>query len=178
MRLREHGETTCPLVIFSTYHSLHKLVRDDLLFETMIADESQYCISRNFFRSVQSICAKAKLYFTATEYHGSEDKGERRNNNERAFGKILGEAAIQDLVDSGILAEPKLHLLVANSRDADPDIVDVDETKDDAIASILYALPRTSQPSSAKSSMTICGPRRCSPAGARRMSGSLPAGPT
>ena len=131
-----------PLVIFSTYHSLHKLVKDDVLFETMIADESQYCISRNFFRSVQSICAKAKLYFTATEYHGSEDMGERRNNNERAFGKILGEKAIQELVELGILAEPKLHLLVANSREADPDIVDVDETKDDAIARHLVCLAK------------------------------------
>ena len=131
-----------PLVIFSTYHSLHKLVRDDLSFETMLADESQYCISRNFFRSVQSIDSKVKLYFTATEYHGSEDMGERRNNNEKAFGKILGEKAIQALVDNGILAEPKLHLLVANSREADPDIIDIDETKDDAIARHLVCLAK------------------------------------
>lgn len=131
-----------PLVIFSTYHSLHKLVRDGLSFETMIADESQYCISRNFFRSVQSINAKVKLYFTATEYHGSEDMGERRNNNEKAFGKVLGEEAIQVLVDRGILAEPKLHLLLASSRDADPDIIDIDETKDDAIARHLVCLAK------------------------------------
>lgn len=140
--VRRAKQNNIPLVIFSTYHSLYKLVRSDLSFETMLADESQYCISRNFFRSVQTINAKAKLYFTATEYHGSEDMGERRNNNEKAFGKILGEEAIQVLVDRGILAEPKLHLLVANSRDADPDIIDIDETKDDAIARHLVCLAK------------------------------------
>ena len=141
-------ENNVPLVIFSTYHSLHKLVKDnsstdlgDLSFETMIADESQYCISKNFFKSVQDIDAKVKLYFTATEYHGSSDT-ERRNNNEQAFGKVLGQEAIQELVDRGILAVPKLHLVLADSGEEDPDIVDIDETKDGAIARHLVSLAK------------------------------------
>ena len=141
-----------PLVIFSTYHSLHKLVKDDanissedsenLSFETMIADESQYCISRNFFKSVQKIDAKVKLYFTATEHHGSSDI-ERRNNNEKAFGKILGQEAIQELVDRGILAVPKLHFVLADSEEKDLDIVDVDdEIKEGEMARHLVSLAK------------------------------------
>ena len=138
-----------PLVIFSTYHSLYKLVKDDseestkyFSFETMIADESQYCISRNFFKSVQEIDAKVKLYFTATEHHGSSDI-ERRNNNEKAFGKILDQEAIQELVDRGILAVPKLHFVLAKSGEEDPDILDIDETRDDAIARHLVSLAKS-----------------------------------
>ena len=146
--VRRAKENNVPLVIFSTYHSLHKLVKDNssedlegLSFETMIADESQYCISKNFFKSVQDIDAKVKLYFTATEYHGSSDN-ERRNNNEQAFGKVLGQEAIQELVGRGILAVPKLHLVLADSGEEDPDIVDIDETKDGAIARHLVSLAK------------------------------------
>ena len=128
-----------PLVIFSTYHSLWKLAESRIPFETMIADESQYCISKNYFESVQSLNANAKLYFTATERHSLE--GERRNNNEEAFGRIFGEKEIQVLIDRKILVVPKLHLLVGNSDHRNPDIVGIDDDdKEDAIARHLVNL--------------------------------------
>ena len=133
-----------PLVIFSTYHSLHKLVRDDISFETMIADESQYCISKRYFESVQDIESKVKLYFTATERRA--DTGQRRNNNEAAFGKILGTEFIEVLVKRNILAEPRLLLLLGSSDSDDPNDrsiagVDNDEVdEEDAIARHLVDL--------------------------------------
>ena len=107
-------EDNYPLIIFSTYHSLHKLVRDKISLETMIADESQYCISKRYFESVQNIKSKVKLYFTATERHA--EAGTRRNNNVQAFGDILGTASIKDLVDQNILAEPRLVLVVGKTE--------------------------------------------------------------
>lgn len=101
-KLRKH------IVIFSTYHSLHKLARSSILFKTLIADESQYCISKNYFNEIQTISAQVKLFFTATERHGV---GERSNDNEEVFGEVLGYETIKNLVKQGILVEPRLHLM-------------------------------------------------------------------
>ena len=102
------------MVIFSTYHSLWKIVDSGIRFETMIADESQYCISRNYFVQIQKIRAKAKLYFTATERHNSI--GERSNDNKRVFGKVLGSQTIKELVKRKILTEPRLHLMYGKKK--------------------------------------------------------------
>lgn len=103
-------------VVFSTYHSLHKLTPKfgDFCFDTMIADESQYCVSENYFEQIQDIDAKIKLYFTATERHYIKKDGskvERSNDNERVFGKSLGSETVRNLVKRGILVEPILHLM-------------------------------------------------------------------
>ena len=107
------------MVIFSTYHSLWKLVDSEILFDTLIADESQYCISRNYFVQIQKIKVNVKLFFTATERHNSI--GERSNDNERVFGKILGSQTIKELVKRKILTEPRLHLMYGSKMDADLD---------------------------------------------------------
>ena len=107
------------MVIFSTYHSLWKLADSDIRFETMIADESQYCISRNYFVQIQKIEANVKLYFTATERHNSI--GENSNDNERVFGIVLGSQTISELVKRKILTEPRLHLMYGKKKKTDLD---------------------------------------------------------
>lgn len=109
------------VVVFSTYHSLHKLTPkfDDFSFDTMIADESQYCVSENYFDQVRDIDAKIKLFFTATERHYVKKDGtkvERSNDNETVFGKSLGSQTVRNLVKRGILVEPILHLMRGATR--------------------------------------------------------------
>ena len=107
------------MVIFSTYHSLWKLAESNIHFETMIADESHYCISRNYFVQIQKVKASVKLYFTATERHNSI--GENSNDNERVFGKVLGSQTIKELVKRKILTEPRLHLMYGKKKKGDLD---------------------------------------------------------
>ena len=104
------------VVVFSTYHSLHKMTPKfgNFSFDTMIADESQYCVSENYFEQIQDIDAEIKLYFTATERHYIKkdgSKAERSNDNEVVFGERLGSETVKDLVERGILVEPILHLM-------------------------------------------------------------------
>lgn len=104
------------VVVFSTYHSLHKLTPKfgNFSFDTMIADESQYCVSENYFEQIKDIDAEIKLYFTATERHYTKKDGskvERSNDNEKVFGECLGSETVNDLVKRGILVEPILHLM-------------------------------------------------------------------
>ena len=93
------------LVVFSTYHSLHKLV-DKFVFDTMVADESQHCVAREFFDAIQNTRAHVKLFFTATERHGM---GVRSNDNREVFGDIIGQEAPSVLIKRKILVPPVLH---------------------------------------------------------------------
>jgi superfamily II DNA or RNA helicase len=65
------------LVVFSTYHSCAKLAGID--FDTLIADESQYCVTENFNDSIKLLSARAKMFFTATEKFTASQKGRGLN---------------------------------------------------------------------------------------------------
>lgn len=96
------------LVIFSTYHSAEKLL--DLHFDSLIADESQYCIAENFFDVVKNIKAGVKLFFTATEKH-SLTGAERGLNNTEVFGEIIGQECVSNIIKAGFLVAPRLHIV-------------------------------------------------------------------
>lgn len=117
------------LVIFSTYDSLYKLAQSQINFDTLIADESQYCVSENYFEQVRVIESKVKLFFTATEKHGlGDDSDERRSNdNEKVFGPLLGYETYANLIEKGILVKPLLHLLLGNREKRNRDSI-VDES--------------------------------------------------
>ena len=106
------------VVVFSTYHSLHKLADSGFVFDTMIADESQYCIAKGFFDSVLRIQADVKLFFTATERHGI---GEHSNDNIRVFGKIIGQESPSSLIKKGYLVKPILHAVYGRRRNKEAD---------------------------------------------------------
>ena len=96
------------LVVFSTYHSLPKLVQHGILFDSMIADESHYCTNEEFFNNVRDAQAGVKLFFTATERHA---KGELSNGNIKVFGKVIGREKLSNLIKDKYLVKPKLHVL-------------------------------------------------------------------
>ncbi len=106
------------LVIFSTYHSLWKLVKQGIVFDTMIADESQYCIREDNFGEVRDIQAAVKLFFTATERHGL---GEMSNDNEEIFGPVIGQESVSNLINQKYLVRPVLHVVSGKKRDKDLD---------------------------------------------------------
>ena len=106
------------LVIFSTYHSLWKLVNHGIVFDTMIADESQYCIREDNFSDVRDIRAAVKLFFTATERHGL---GERSNDNEVVFGPVIGQETVSNLISQQYLVRPVLHVVAGKRRDKELD---------------------------------------------------------
>lgn len=101
------------LVVFSTYHSVAKLLQ--FKFDTLIADESQYCVTEGYFEIIRSLDATRKLFFTATEKHTPTDTG-RGLNNEEVFGKILFQIAPKDLIKSGYIVPPRLHIMSATAK--------------------------------------------------------------
>lgn len=106
------------LVVFSTYHSLCKLVGTGLIFDTLIADESQYCIREDNFGDVRDLKAAVKLFFTATERHGI---GERSNDNEEVFGPVIGQETVAKLIEQKFLVRPVLHVVSGKRCDKELD---------------------------------------------------------
>ena len=96
------------LVIFSTYHSAERLIPFN--FDTLIADESQYCLYPEFFKVVKQINANVRLFFTAYE---EQDNGSYNFNNKELFGDIIARGYIKDLIKKNYLVSPKLHIMTA-----------------------------------------------------------------
>lgn len=108
------------LVVFSTYHSCEKLAGID--FDTMIADESQYCVTENFNDSIKKLNARVKLFFTATERFTASDNG-RGLNNQSVYGSRLYYIAPAELIKLGLIVPPRLHVMYGETRDEEASIV-------------------------------------------------------
>lgn len=96
------------LVVFSTYHSCEKLA--SIEFDTLIADESQYCVTENFNDSIKKLNARVKMFFTATERFTASNNG-RGLNNESVYGSRLYYIAPADLIKLGLIVPPRLHVM-------------------------------------------------------------------
>lgn len=108
------------LIVFSTYHSAHKLF--DINFNTMIADESQYCVNEGFNDVIKSLDARVKFFFTATEKHTKSRKG-RGLNNTAIFGQRLYYISPATLISLGLIVPPRLHVMHGNTKDEEKSIV-------------------------------------------------------
>ena len=111
------------LVVFSTYASAHKLVEAGYLIDTLIADESQYCVAENHFETVREMQATRKFFFTATEKHTSTTSG-RGLNNEEVFGEVLYQVSPSILIEKGYIVAPRLHIMSANRPDDKCTVID------------------------------------------------------
>jgi len=107
-------------IVFSTYHSCGRL--EGIEFDTMIADESQYCVAENFGSNIQKVSAKVKLFFTATEKFTASKNG-RGLNNESIFGKKLFYISPHKLIKLGIIVPPRLHFMYGETRSEEASIV-------------------------------------------------------
>lgn len=109
------------LVIFSTYHSMGKLV--DIDFDVIIADESQYLVAPDYFDTWQQLNGRVKLCFTATERHTTSEHG-RGLNNEEVFGDCVFQVTPKELIDGGWIVPPRLHIMYGKSEDSVKTTVD------------------------------------------------------
>ena len=120
------------IVVFSTYHSCHKL--SNINFETIIADESQYCVAEDFNKSIQSLDGKVKLFFTATERHTASDLGRGLNNTD-VYGQRLYSISPAELIKLNLIVPPRLHIMYGESHsEADSIVHEVVELAREQIA--------------------------------------------
>jgi superfamily II DNA or RNA helicase len=113
-----------PLLIFTTYHSLNRVVDSGIPIDTAYLDEVHNAVALEFSKYVKKLSQIAnRLYsFTATLKKTNTKKG-RGNNNEEIYGKIICEINAKELVESGVIVPPKINYLYSHINASEVDEV-------------------------------------------------------
>lgn len=113
-----------PLVIFTTYHSLERVVGSGVSIDTAYLDEVHNAVGLEFSKSVKKLGKIANhLYsFTATLKKTDSAKG-RGNNNEETYGKVICEVTAKELIEAGVIVPPKINYLYSNINSSEVDNV-------------------------------------------------------
>ena len=96
-------------LIFTTYHSLHRIVDSDISIDTIYYDEAHNGTGKFFNEAIVDIKDQVyrSFFFTATPKH---DKGLARRgmNNSNIYGGVLESTPAPELIASGSIVPPKV----------------------------------------------------------------------
>ena len=140
------------VVIFTTYHSLHRLVEADIEVNTIYFDEAHNSVQRNFFPATEHFSADADrcYFFTATPKHSLTIYKPGMNDAE-VYGNVICNVPAPLLVDEGYILPPKvvvkqLDMVQDKQMIADRDCQNLIETIDEnSLDKILIAARSTKQ---------------------------------
>ena len=107
-----HWDSTNPhnhKLIFTTYHSLHKIQNSMVEVDTIYFDESHNAVQKNFIEAVEyySIYASRCYFFTATPKH-SLTPFKVGMNDADIFGQVICNVPAPKLVKQGYILPPKV----------------------------------------------------------------------
>ena len=93
-------------LIFTTYHSLHRVVESGIKIDTIYFDEAHNSVKRNFFPATEHFRNEADrcFFFTATPKHTR--KSNRGMNNGESYGKVLCNVPAPELIKGGSILPP------------------------------------------------------------------------
>ena len=96
-------------IIFTTYHSLHRIQESDISVDTIYFDEAHNSVQKNFIESVEhfSMYADRCYFFTATPKH-SLTPMKAGMNDEDIFGQVICNVPAPELVENGYILPPKV----------------------------------------------------------------------
>ena len=99
-------------IIFTTYHSLHRIRNSNIAVDTIYFDEAHNSVNRNFFPSVRyygTMGADRCFFFTATPKHSLTPFKDGMNDTE-VYGDVLINVPAPKLVDEGYILPPKVEV--------------------------------------------------------------------
>ena len=96
-------------IIFTTYHSLHRIQESCIHVDTIYFDEAHNSIQKNFIEAVEyfSIYADRCNFFTATPKHSNTPMKVGMNDYD-IFGEVLVNVPAPQLVEQGHILPPKV----------------------------------------------------------------------
>ena len=97
------------VIIFTTYHSLHRLQEADIEVNTIYFDEAHNSVQRNFFPATEYFAADSDrcYFFTATPKH-SLTVSKPGMNDFAVYGQVLANVPAPELVEGGYILPPKV----------------------------------------------------------------------
>ena len=96
-------------IIFTTYHSLHRIQESGIPVDTIYFDEAHNSVQQHFHPATRFFATtnnRRCFFFTATPHHSNND--ERGMNNEEVYGKVIEQVPAPELVDAGVILPPKV----------------------------------------------------------------------
>jgi len=139
-------------VIFTTYHSLNRIVEAGIDIDVAYFDEAHNATSKQFFPKTAMVSQMANncYFFTATPRQSKNPMG-RGMNNSLVFGETLHTVPAQELIESGSIIPPQIVIheqpavarTKSNAHDCDANTVleIIDDLDADAGQKILVAAP-------------------------------------
>ena len=96
-------------LIFTTYHSLHKVQEAGINVDTIYFDEAHNSVQRNFFPATEHFSADADrcYFFTATPKH-SVTVFKPGMNDTAVYGNVICNVPAPQLVEEGYILPPKV----------------------------------------------------------------------
>jgi len=100
-------------LIFTTYHSLHRVLDSMVNINRIYFDEAHNGTSKVFFKQIKRIAELQipRFFFTATpriSRSKNSISAERGMNNAEIYGEKLEETSAKELIDSGTILYPKV----------------------------------------------------------------------
>ena len=140
-------------IIFSTYHSLHRIQESSIPVDTIYFDEAHNSVQQHFHPATRFFATtnnRRCFFFTATPRisNSSEQVG---MNDEYVYGKVLEQVPAPELVNKGHILPPKvvikkLEMIRDRKANCDDDADNILKTIDDQnVSKILICARRTSQ---------------------------------
>ena len=105
------NNSTENLLIFTTYHSLHRIQEAEIDVDTIYFDEAHNSVQKNFVEATEyhSMYANRCYFFTATPKH-SKTPFKIGMNDEDIYGKVIVNVPAPQLVDEGHILPPKVSI--------------------------------------------------------------------
>mgnify|MGYP003302166600 CR=1 FL=1 len=97
-------------IIFSTYHSLHRIQESSIPVDTIYFDEAHNSVQQHFHPATRFFATtnnRRCFFFTATPRISNSDE-EVGMNNEYVYGKVLEQVPAPELVNKGYILPPKV----------------------------------------------------------------------
>ena len=106
------GSEFCHKIIFTTYHSLHRIQNSLVSVDTIYFDEAHNSVNRNFFPATKfygTVGSDRCFFFTATPKHSITIQKAGMNDRE-VYGDVLINVPAPKLVEQGYILPPKVEV--------------------------------------------------------------------
>ena len=140
-------------LIFTTYHSLHRIQESGINVDTVYFDEAHNSVQRHFFPAVEYFSGVDNMrcyFFTATPKY-NKDVYSPSMDDEEIYGEEIERISPRELIDNGYILPPKLfvkelEMTEAGRTPVSKEAVHLIETIDDSnVDKILICARRTAQ---------------------------------
>ena len=97
-------------LIFTTYHSLHRIQESGINVDTIYFDEAHNSVQRHFYPATEFFATRDNgrcYFFTATPKYSTNVSTPGMNNKE-VYGEVLEQVCAPELIANGYILPPKI----------------------------------------------------------------------